>query len=78
MDGYRTADMYYAAFLLTVKVPFLGTSRQGNRVFFRFEEVEDLSEIEKGYITRETEVSAMLLIENIRNMKTLTHTARGR
>ena len=76
---YRTADLYYAAFLLTLEIPFIGTDREGGRVFFKFElSGEDSSEVERGYITRSTEVKAMVLIENIRNMKTLTHSARGR
>ena len=48
-DQYRTSDLYYAAYLMTVEVPFLGTDRQGGRVFFRFEPVDDLDQIEQRY-----------------------------
>ncbi len=37
MDGFRTSDLYFAAFLKTAGVPLLGTERDGRRVVFIFD-----------------------------------------
>jgi hypothetical protein len=71
--NYRTSDLYYAAYLKVSEVPFLGTDREGNRVFFLFENSETLDDLKAGYFNRSAKVSGMTFADEIKAMKALTH-----
>ena len=71
--NYRTSDLYYAAYLKVSDVPFLGTDREGNRVFFLFENSETLDDLKAGYFNRSAKVSGMTFADEIKAMKALTH-----
>jgi hypothetical protein len=74
MDGqYRTSDVYYAGYLKVAGVPFLGTEREGARVFFLFEVVEGLKDLKAQYFNRTAKVSALNYADEIRSMKTMTY-----
>lgn len=70
---FRTSDLYYAAYLKVAGVPFLGTKKELQRVFFLFEEVDGLENLKFQYFNREAKVVAMTFAEEVKVMKTLTH-----
>ena len=70
---YRTSDLYYAAYLKVAEVPFTGTEREGQRVFFLFENSDALRELKDQYFNRTAKVSALTYADEIKAMKALTH-----
>lgn len=75
-DGkYKTADLYFAAFLKTAGVPFLETERDGDRTNFVFEKQENIRDLKNGFFTRTAKVSAMSYADEIKALKALTHMA---
>ena len=74
MDNfYRTTDLYYAAYLKVAGVPFVETTREGDRVTFVFQIVEGMRDLKNGFYNRTAKVSALSFTDEIRTMKTLTH-----
>lgn len=73
LELHRTADLYYASFLMAADVPFYKTEREGRRVYFLFERVEGLEELKRAYFNGRAKVSARKFVSAIRHMKTLTH-----
>jgi len=72
--AYRTADLYYAAYLRVAGVPFLGTERDGKRVTFLFEDIgTPLHDLKRGYFSDSARVPALSYVQMIRTMKTLVH-----
>jgi hypothetical protein len=70
----RITDLYYAAYLKVAAVPFLGTEREGRRVFFIFERIPGLAQLRAQYFNRTPQKIAVLtLIDEIRAMKQMTH-----
>ena len=49
---YRTADLYYAAYLKVAEVPFIETVREGDRVYFIFKATDGLRELKNGFYNR--------------------------
>lgn len=76
MNKHETSDLYYAAFLLAISVPFVETKRIGNRVYFIFEHVEGLNDIYKSYFNGKAQVNAVAFTNAIRQMKTITHMSK--
>ena len=72
-NRYRTADLYYAAFLKAAGVPFLETEREGERVTFVFEKVEGIRDLKNGFFTRTAKLAAMSYADEIKALKALTH-----
>lgn len=74
-DGhYQTSDLYYAAYLKVAGVKFVGTSREGSRVWFLFEEGPvAIRELKHDYYNRKGKVVALTFVDEIRVMKGLTH-----
>lgn len=73
--NYRTSDLYYAAYLKVAGVDFVGTSRDGGRVYFLFAEGGPVSirELKQQYYNRSSKVAALTFVDEIRVMKGLTH-----
>lgn len=74
-NKYRTADLYYAAYLKAAGVPFLDTEREGERTQFVFEKVENLRDLKSGFFTRTAKLSAMSYADEIKALKAMTHMA---
>jgi len=74
---YRTSDLYYAAYLKVAGVEFKGTTKEGTRVFFLFENVEGMADLKKQYFNRYAKVSALTYADEIRSMKNLTYMETG-
>lgn len=73
MERYRTSDFYYAAYLKTAAVEFIGTETEGSRVYFVFEKPEGIRELKRDFFNRKAKVSAMTYADEIRALKNLTH-----
>jgi len=78
-SGYRTSDLYYAAYLKVAGVKLSGTQRDGGRVYFLFEEGDgsDLRELRDQYYNRTSKVAALTYADEIKVMKALTHEERA-
>jgi len=72
---YRTADLYFAAFLKAAGVPFLDTEREGDRTQFIFEKVDNIRDLKTGFFTRAAKLSAMNYADEIKALKAMTHMA---
>ena len=73
-DGrYRTSDLYYAAYLRVARVPWITTVREGRRVFFIFERIEGLDDLKQQFFNRTGKVEALTYADEIKAMKSLTH-----
>jgi hypothetical protein len=72
---YRTSDLYYAAYLKVAGVPFLDTEREGQRVFFLFEDGDAavMRDLRQQYFSGHAKVEALALVQEIKNMKSLTY-----
>ena len=75
---YRTADMYYAAYLKTAGVDLLDSVHDEGRVYFLFEDGPNLPDLKRAYYNRKGKVAALTYSEEIKVMKALTfETRRG-
>lgn len=76
-DGrYKTADLYFAAFLKTADVKFLDTEREGDRVFFVFEKTDNIRDLKAQYFARTARVVALSYADEVKALKALTHMGR--
>lgn len=73
-DGrYKTADLYFAAYLKAAGVPFLDTERDGDRTQFVFEKTDNIRDLKNGFFTRAAKLPAMSYADEIKALKALTH-----
>lgn len=75
---FQTSDLYFAAYLQVACVPFKGIDRQGSRVFFVFEEPEQLGDLKNQYFTRQARICALSYANEIKNFKSLIHNGMTR
>lgn len=76
-DGrYKTADLYFAAFLKVAEVPFLDTEREGDRVMFVFEKTDNIRDLKSQYFARTAKVVALNYSDEVKALKALTHMGR--
>jgi hypothetical protein len=77
-NGYRTSDLYYAAYLKVAGVKFTGTKRVEGRVYFLFDEGDgtSLRELRDQYYNRTSKVAALSYADEIKVCKALTHEGR--
>jgi hypothetical protein len=73
VDGYKTSDLYYAAYLKVAGVKLLNTVKEGGRVQFVFEDAETLRDLRDQYFNRSSRVPALSYADEIKVMKALTH-----
>lgn len=76
MNGYRTSDLYYAAYLKVAGVSLLETTREGGRVYFIFENSDAITDLKQQYFNRTSKVAALSYADEIKAMKALTHETR--
>ena len=78
-QGYRTSDLYYAAYLKVAGLPHDDTFRIHGRVFFIFGLPEGgqaaLRDLKRQYFNRTAQVPALSYADEIKNMKALTYMA---
>jgi len=75
-NPYRTSDLYYAAYLKVAGVEFIDTAREGARVFFLFQDDGEgtvMRGLRQQYFSGHAKVAALALVQEIKNMKSLTY-----
>jgi len=70
-DGYRTCDLYMAAFFMTVGCEINKTSRDRHKVFFFFENIAMVEKLRTAYFLRQGEVAPLTYADNIKSLKSL-------
>lgn len=79
-DGnYKTADLYFSAYLKAAAVEFLHTEpdpKDPKRTNFVFVRPENIRDLKAQYFTRRAKVSALTYADEIKALKTLTHMER--
>ncbi len=73
---YKTSDLYFSAYLKTAGVRFLGTEREGSKVFFLFEKTTMIRDLKREYFNRTAKIPALTFVDEIRSMKSLTYMTR--
>lgn len=77
-DGkFRTADIYFAAYLKVAGVDFMGTEREGPRVLFIFSLPEGMKDLKTQYFNRTAKVVALTYADEVKTMKSLTFLDNG-
>jgi hypothetical protein len=76
-NGYRTSDLYYAAYLKVAGVLLNETVREGGRVYFIFDNMDTITDLKRQYFNRTSKVPALTYADEIKAMKALTHDAMG-
>lgn len=74
-DGkYKTADLYYAAYLMTAQVEFTGVEEAASgRVVFVFTRPENIRDLKMQFFTHRARVSALTYANNIKTLKSIIH-----
>ena len=70
-DGYKTCDLYLAAFFATAGCPITSTSRDAKKVFFYFENTEIVEKLKSSFFLRQAKVDALSYADNIKSLKSL-------
>ena len=70
-DGYKTCDLYFAAFLSSAGCNIEKTSRDDRRVFFYFEENAIVEKLKSDYYLRQAKIDALTYADNIKSLKSL-------
>lgn len=72
---YKTSDMYFSAYLKAAGCLFVDTVRDGGKVVFLFEDQGPaiMRDLKRDYFSGAAKVSALLLVQEIKTMKSLTH-----
>lgn len=70
---FKTADLYYSAYLKVAGVPLVDTRREGSRVYFIFEDSPNLKDLKREYYNRTAKVPAMSYADEIQAMKNLVY-----
>lgn len=76
MTKYKTSDLYFSAYLKTAGVHFLGTEKEGQKVFFIFQKTDMIRDLKREYFNRTARIPALSFVDEIRSMKSLTYMAR--
>lgn len=74
---WRTADLYFAAYLKVAGVPFIETVRESGRVYFIFDPTNGMRDLKNQYYNRTAKVPALSYADEIKVMKALTHGDHG-
>lgn len=79
-EKYRTSDIYFAAYLKTAGVNFLGTEvdeADQRRTVFLFENSETLRDLRNKYFNRTAKVAALTYADEVKALKSMTFGRRG-
>jgi hypothetical protein len=73
--GYKTCDLYLAAFFLSAGSKMVDHERdpRSRRVYFIFEKNPLLQELKVNYFSRQAKVEALNFADNIKSLKSLCH-----
>ena len=70
-DGYKTCDLYLAAFFATAGCTIKQTTRDIKKVYFFFEQNEIIENLKSSYFLRQAKVDALSYADNIKSLKSL-------
>jgi len=70
-EGYRTCDLYLAAFFATSGCQIKSTTRDAKKVFFFFENLEIIERLKKDYYLRQSKIDALSYADNVKSLKSL-------
>lgn len=70
-DGYKTCDLYLAAFFATASCPIKSTTRDEKKVYFFFEGNEIVENLKSAYFLRQAKVDALSYADNVKSLKSL-------
>lgn len=69
--SFRTKDLYEGAFLYSQDCKLIELLREGNTIWFSFEDKEKCSRLLKGFWSKEAHVTAKDYADSIRSFKGL-------
>jgi hypothetical protein len=73
---FRTADLYFAAYLQTAGTEMKRTDRENGRVYFVFDStVVNIEELKQAWINNTGKVPAQPYAHNIKSLKSVCHMA---
>ena len=74
MDGFKTSDIYFAAYLKVAGATMLGTLREGRRLIFVFEDQGPIAmrQLKRGYFSDTSKVHVLSFVQAVKHMKKLT------
>ena len=71
---FKTADLYFAAYLQTAGVEMKGTQKENGRVFFIFSrEVSDIEDLKNGWFNQTAKIGALQFTNSIKALKSIVH-----
>ena len=74
MQTYRTTDLYIASYLKTVGRQLVDADNKNGRITFIFDNDDDaIKALVIAYTNKEGKVEPCIFVDNIKNMKSLTH-----
>jgi len=70
-EGYKTCDLYLAAFFATAGCPIKKTPLESRKVYFLFEDNSLLTKLRSNYYLRQASVDALTYSDQIKSLKSL-------
>lgn len=70
---FRTCDLYFAAYLKAIGVPFRGLVKVRHKAYFIFDNAENLRELKDAYFCGKAQVGALAISDALRALKRLCH-----
>jgi hypothetical protein len=74
MEGFRTSDIYFAAYLKVAGAKLAHIEREGRRVFFVFEDQGPIAmrQLKTQYFADSAKVNVLSYVQAVKEMKGLT------
>ena len=74
MDGFRTSDIYFAAYLKVAGAKMVGTLREGRKVVFVLEDHGPIAmrQLKNAYFADSAKVHVLSFVQAVKHMKRLT------
>lgn len=70
-EGYKTCDLYLAAFFSAAGCHIKSTSRDAKKVFFFFEQNDIIDNLRSAFYLRQAKVDALTYADQIKSLKSL-------
>ena len=70
-DGYKTCDLYLAAFFATSGCKIINTTRDKKKVYFAFDNSDIINKLKSAYFLRRGNVDALSYADNVKSLKSL-------
>lgn len=70
-EGYKTCDLYLAAFFATSGCSVKSTSRDAKKVYFYFDNKDMVDELKSSYFLRQGKIDALSYADNVKSLKSL-------